>query len=123
MPNSVRRNTKDINKTIKYLTLAAQQNSSLAEYNLGKLYEEGQDVKQNYYLAVKFYKLSADKNFAKAQKKLAGLYLKGLGVKKDKNESNNLLKLSNLNEPKNTLKIIRGISSIAINKCLKTNND
>ena len=96
--------------TIKYLALAAKQDSSYAEYSLGKLYEEGTDIKQNYILAAKFYKLASAKNFAKAQNKLAGLYLNGLGVEKSKEQANHLFKLAKLNESPE--KQIRGTIAI-----------
>jgi len=106
---------KDIDKAMEYLTLASDQHYSVANYNLGKLYEEGSDVKQDYPEAAKFYRLASDKNHSKAQKKLAQLYLKGLGVKEDKKESEKLFKLSKLNKQKGPAKFIRGISLTADN--------
>lgn len=102
---------KDINKAIEYLILASNQNYAIADYNLGKLYEEGLGVKQDYSEAARFYRLASDKNYSKAQEKLALFYLKGFGVKENKRESEKLFKLSQLNKQKWPTKLIRGVVS------------
>lgn len=70
---------KDINKAIKWYTLAAEKGNIYALYNLGKIYESEENI-VNYDLASKWYRLGAEKGNAFAQLKLGMLYLSGKGL-------------------------------------------
>ena len=73
---------KDINKSIKWYTLAAEKGNVYAQYNLGKIYESEKDI-IDYKKAAKWYLLGAEKGNAFSQLKLGLLYAKGQGVPLD----------------------------------------
>ena len=65
-------------------TLAkAEQGDATAQYNLGKMYDEGRGVAQDYYEAVKWYRLSAEQGDAAGQYNLGLMYEYGRGVPQD----------------------------------------
>jgi TPR repeat protein len=49
---------------------SANQGDHSAQYNLGLMYEKGEDVPQSYTEAVKWYRLAADQGNASAQNNL-----------------------------------------------------
>ena len=68
---------------MKWYTLAAEQGTATAQFNLGLMYYKGQGVSQDYKTAVKWYTLAAEQGFATAQYNLGFMYRKGQGVIKD----------------------------------------
>ena len=74
---------QDFAEAAKWYRLAADQGYSLAQNNLGILYEEGRGVPQDLAEAVKWHRLAADQNNAFAQNRLGALYENGRGVPKD----------------------------------------
>ncbi len=73
----------DYKTALAELILPAEQGDTTAQVILGKMYEEGQGVPQNYEVAVKLYKLSAEHGNNRAQFELGLLYTKGEGVSQD----------------------------------------
>ena len=51
----------------------AQQGDAEAQFNLGLMYYNGQDVHQDYAEAVKWYRQAADQGYVKAQYNLSKL--------------------------------------------------
>ena len=66
----------------EWIPLAEQGNAS-AQYNLGRMYRNGDDVKQDYGNAVNWYILAAEQGHANAQFKLGLMYDMGIGVERD----------------------------------------
>lgn len=71
--------TKNKSLAIKYLTMATENEHTLAMFNLAKLYEED----ENLPLALKYYQHAAEKDLAQAQDNLAIMYKNGKGVTKN----------------------------------------
>ena len=65
----------------------AQEGDAVAQFNLGKAYEDGNGVSKNDELAVKWYRKAADQGNAVAQSRLGIMYRIGQGVNRDKEES------------------------------------
>ena len=61
----------------------AAKSDAPAEYFLGKLYERGKGVTQDYAKAADYLRQAADQGYAPAQTDLGALYAQGLGVKLD----------------------------------------
>lgn len=61
----------------------AEQGNVEAQHKLGRMYEEGLGVKQDYKEAVKWYLKAAEKGHAQSQYKLGTMYALGKGVSKD----------------------------------------
>nr|WP_271873207.1 tetratricopeptide repeat protein [Rubripirellula sp.] len=62
---------------------AAESGDATAQFNLGKMYESGQGVPQDYADAMKWYRLAADQGYAKAQINIGVMYDNGQGVPQD----------------------------------------
>ncbi|HKW31243.1 MAG TPA: tetratricopeptide repeat-containing serine protease family protein [Verrucomicrobiae bacterium] len=61
----------------------AEKGDAIAEYNLGVMYENGQDVSRDYTEAMKWYRKSAGQGYLDAQNNLGGMYFKGEGAPQD----------------------------------------
>lgn len=71
-----------------FLTLKEKADESAdAQFQIGRCYEEGENVQQSYKLAFHYYKLAADQGHLEAQVFLAMLYDDGLGVKQDSKQA------------------------------------
>lgn len=70
-----------------YRYLAENNNFSLAQGQLGEMYEKGQGVDANEQMAIKWYTRAAENGDVYSQYLLGGLYLKGKGVKQDDEKS------------------------------------
>lgn len=73
----------DSNEAMKWYRLAAEQGNSIAQYELGGMYKNGDAVPQDYKEAVKWYRLAAEQGAAYAQKSLGHVYDDGMGVPQD----------------------------------------
>ena len=89
-PESLRRGAAQggmhtFNNDDYYNTLAtlAEWGDAKAQHNLGALFLEGTEIKQDYFEAFKWHSLAAKQGMALAQHDLATLYLEGLGVDED----------------------------------------
>ncbi|MGO9950730.1 MAG: retroviral-like aspartic protease family protein [Dissulfurispiraceae bacterium] len=70
----------------EFKELAVQGNAE-AQYNLGRMYIEGQGVPRNYAEATKWYRKAAEQGHAGAQHDLGMMYNSGQGVPKDDAEA------------------------------------
>jgi len=61
----------------------AQQGHAKAQYWLGKMYDFGEGVPQDYAEAVKWYRRAAEQGYAVAQTNLGAMYDYGRGVPQD----------------------------------------
>jgi TPR repeat protein len=68
---------------VRWYQKAAQQGDAAAQGNLGRMYEKGQGVAQDYKEAVRLYRLAAKQNNYKAQANLGAMYYAGKGVLQD----------------------------------------
>jgi TPR repeat protein len=68
---------------VKWFRLAAKQGDVDAQYNLGRMYDNGYGVPQDYKTAVKWFRLAVEQGYAVAQFSLAMMYDMGRGVIQD----------------------------------------
>ena len=70
----------NINNEIKAL---AEKGHADAQYELGKMYETGDDIPQDYKQAVYWYTKASDQGHPQAQYRLGYMYKQGQGVEQD----------------------------------------
>jgi hypothetical protein len=68
---------------VKWLSKAADQGHTDAQFNLGVMYEDGIGVSQDPHAAVTWYRKAAEQGHAKAQNNLGTLFVNGKGVPQD----------------------------------------
>ncbi len=68
---------------MKWYRIAAGKGVSIAQNNLGVMYQKGLGVPQSDAEAVRLYRMAADQHYAPAQNNLGGMYQKGLGIPQD----------------------------------------
>ncbi len=68
---------------IKWTIRGAALGNPVCMYNLGELYEFGNDMETNISEAIYWYKKSADLNYSESYYKLGYFYLQGTGVEKN----------------------------------------
>src|SRR5438067_2217534 len=61
----------------------AENGDAQAQYQLGRMYESGTVVRENYRQAVKWYLKAAEQNCAAAQYSLGRMYFAGESVRQD----------------------------------------
>jgi TPR repeat protein len=61
----------------------AEKGNTIAEFNMGVLYDQGKGVPQDYVQAMQWYRKAAEKGLPQAQVNLGILYQEGQGVKPD----------------------------------------
>ena len=62
---------------------AADQGDAAAQYNLGRMYANGEGVLKDFAEAVRWYRMAAEQGLAMAQFNLGVTYANGQGVLKD----------------------------------------
>ncbi|MGR5145551.1 tetratricopeptide repeat protein [Photobacterium alginatilyticum] len=67
--------------------MLAQQGHERSQFILGHMYDEGEEVDQDFKEAVKWYRLAAEQGFAVAQNNLGVKYQKGQGVGQNDQEA------------------------------------
>ncbi len=70
-------------QALQQLRTIATQGDSVAQYNLGLIYENGSGVPQDYAEAIRWYRKSADQGIANAQYNLGYIYASGQGAPQD----------------------------------------
>ncbi|KAK8839265.1 hypothetical protein M9Y10_032196 [Tritrichomonas musculus] len=86
----------DVKKAIHYYLLAANQNNSEAQFNLGEVYQQENDISK----AMHYFSLAANQNNADALFKLGVIYDEGTFITRDINKAiHYYLLASNLNHP------------------------
>jgi TPR repeat protein len=79
---------------LSQLQAEAEAGNATAQEMLGRAYEDGNDVPQDYTLAAKWYRKAADQGNAVAQNNLGIMYRTGSGVEKSKEEAVKWYKLA-----------------------------
>ncbi|KAK8837097.1 hypothetical protein M9Y10_037150 [Tritrichomonas musculus] len=74
---------RNISKAIHYYSLAANQNYSKAQLNLGNIYLNGDVISRDIDKAIHYYSLAANQNNSSAQFNLGVIYSNGDGVSRD----------------------------------------
>src|SRR5579885_2603472 len=62
------------------LRALAQEGDAEAQFKLGRIYDVGEEVRQNYPQAIVWYMKAAEQGYAKAQFNLGNMYFHGQGV-------------------------------------------
>ena len=75
--------SQDYTKAGEEFRKSAEQGNTIAQYYLGRMYENGRGVSQDYAKAVEWYRKSAEQGNADAQYNLGIMYEYGYGVSKD----------------------------------------
>ena len=70
--------TQGINKSIHYLSLAANQNDPGAQFNLGLIYYEGEYITRDIIRAIHYFSLAANQNHPQSQFCLGLIYCKNI---------------------------------------------
>ncbi|MGD8590454.1 MAG: tetratricopeptide repeat protein [Chromatiales bacterium] len=65
------------------LKKAAEKGNAEAQFELGRIYGNGDGVPQDYQVAIAWLEKAATQNHAKAQESLGSIYANGVGVKQD----------------------------------------
>jgi TPR repeat protein len=65
------------------LKKAAEKGNAEAQFELGRIYGNGDGVPQDYQAAINWLEEAARQNHAKAQESLGSIYANGVGVKQD----------------------------------------
>ncbi len=73
----------DYATAIRELRPLAEQGYTIAQFQLGNMYSNGQGVPQDYAEAVKWYRKAAEQGYARAQSNLGFMYANGQGVPQD----------------------------------------
>jgi len=66
---------------------SADAGDYVCQFIVGRAYEQGDGVRQNYEEALKWYEFSAHQDYAPAQNNLGSLYDRGLGTEKNYQEA------------------------------------
>jgi len=73
----------DYSTAIKEWRPLADDGSAAAQFNVGRMYLDGQGVPQDPSQAAKWFERAADQDYEKAQLNLGAMYGSGNGVKRD----------------------------------------
>ena len=73
--------------SVKWMKAAAEKENAEAQYELGKNFYYGENVKQDYVEAAKWWRKSAEQGVGMAQFNLSCCLHKGQGVEKNQNEA------------------------------------
>ena len=79
-------------KAVEFLTDAAQQGHTLAQLNLGFMYQHGKGVEQDFRRAISYYQQAGDRKNPDAQFNLALMHQDGQGTPKDLKKAIGLLR-------------------------------
>jgi len=74
---------KEFDEAISWYQKAAEKGYVKAQFSLGRCYELGMCIKQDYAKAIEWYRKAAEQNNIEAQYKLGIFYYQGKGVKED----------------------------------------
>lgn len=78
---------KDYAVALQELKPLVESGDPVAEFYLGLMYDNGEDVVQNYQQAIAWYRKAADKGYGPAQSNLGVIYETGGGVERDFKEA------------------------------------
>jgi len=74
---------KNIDLSVKYMLLSADQGYSCAQNKLGYCFDSGEGVEKDLDKAVEYYQLSAEQGYSRAQNNLGLCFEQGEGVERD----------------------------------------
>jgi len=74
---------KNIDLSVKYMQLSADQGYSCAQNKLGYCFDSGEGVEKDIGKAVEYYQLSAEQGYSRAQNNLGLCFEQGEGVDRD----------------------------------------
>jgi TPR repeat protein len=77
----------DYAEAMRWLRVAADQGSAMAEQNIGYMYYNGFGVSQDYAEAAVWYRRAAEQGLAVGESSIGWLYQNGLGVPRDYDEA------------------------------------
>ena len=89
---------QDDKEGAKWLRLAAEQGSAVAQSNLGVVYLRNRNVPLNYQEALKWIRMSSDNGDAGAQRNLGNFYETGTAVPQSRVAANALYNVSIVND-------------------------
>jgi TPR repeat protein len=72
---------------VRWYRKAADQGNATAQNNLGKIYEDGLGVREDWVEAVRWYRKSAEQGFADGQFNLGRAYQFGMAVPQSRQEA------------------------------------
>jgi TPR repeat protein len=75
--------TGDFATALKEWAPLAEQGNASAQYKLGLMYKNGENVAQDYSAAINWYLLAAEQGHVDAQFRLGLMYDMGIGVERD----------------------------------------
>ncbi len=78
---------QDYDEAIKWYTEAAEQGHTMAQFNLGVIYNSDEHVERDPYKAVKWWSKAAESGYAPAQYNLGLMYDSGQGVDRRSTET------------------------------------
>ena len=85
---------KNYEKALVECTQEAEENDKVAQYNLARMYDDGEGIEQDKQKAVYWYTKAAEQGYSSAQYNLALMYKYGDGIKQNKSLAKNYLKQS-----------------------------
>jgi hypothetical protein len=85
---------RDIDESLKWYRLAAEQGHIRAQKQLGFIYDNGLRVAENNEVAFKWYNLAAEQGDPEAQFMLGTMYMSGEGIKKDMDKARDWLHMA-----------------------------
>ena len=101
---------RDIDKSLKWFHVAAEQGYAPAQKQLGFIYDNGINVVEDDEKAFNWYRLAAEQGNAEAQFMLGTMYLNGDGIKANKNKASEWLNLAGQKGFKNAQDTLRQIN-------------
>ena len=78
---------RNLKKSIQWMSLAAENGNSSAQFELAECYQKGMGLPQNSESAMRWYGKAADQGLARALGKIGDMYFYGLGVPIDYDEA------------------------------------
>ena len=95
----------------RWYRAAADQNSALAQYNLGFSYEQGSGVPRDFYEAERWYRSAAEQGLADAQFALGSLYSESEGPRFDPFEAYKWIFIASQDGYPGALKMLQGLQN------------
>ena len=78
---------RDFTLAVRLFRPLAEQGNPRAQISLGRMYQGGHGVPQDYQEALKWFRKAAEQADAQAQSMLGGMYANGLGIPQDYQEA------------------------------------
>src|SRR6266540_1931365 len=79
---------------LSFINIAAEKGHKIAQYNLGRCYQNGMGIEKDEIKAFEYYKKSAEKGYVEAQFQLGCCYYEGIGTEVNKDWAFDLYKVA-----------------------------